>query len=55
MEQCRKEHGGIDTEYFRLRPHPPAEEEILAMSDEEEDDEQMQTFRVSPPSNLVMG
>jgi hypothetical protein len=56
LEQCRKEHGGIDTEYLRLRPDPPAEDEPLVMSDnEEENEEQMQTFRVSLPSYLVMG
>jgi hypothetical protein len=54
LEKCCKEHGGIDTEYLRLRPDPPAEEELLVMSDDEENDEQMQTFRVSRPSYLVM-
>ena len=56
LEKCRKEHGGIDTEYLRLRPDPPAEEEPLVMSDnEEENDEQMRTLRVSQSSYPVSG
>ena len=48
LEQCRKEHGGIDTEYLRMRPESPTEDEHLVMSDAEEDsEEQMGTFSVN--------